>query len=81
MRAISIGQRRGLQQMASGILVGRAVWKEAITMNGDKRMEFLRHTAAQRLARLTSLCNALAKPYTEFYQAYAPSDWYRSYGA
>ncbi|MEO8357635.1 MAG: tagatose 1,6-diphosphate aldolase [Chloroflexota bacterium] len=65
---------------ASGIAVGRAVWKEAVMMNGDERMTFLRTTAKYRISRLTSLCHALAKPYTDFYQADAPFDWYRSYG-
>ena len=66
---------------ASGIAVGRAVWKEAVTMAGDERMTFLRTTALERISRLTSLCYALAKPYTDYYQAEAPFDWYRSYGA
>lgn len=64
---------------ASGIAVGRAVWKEAIMMAGDERMEFLRTTARQRIARLTSLCHALAKPYTDFYAADAPFDWFKTY--
>jgi tagatose 1,6-diphosphate aldolase len=64
---------------ASGIAVGRAVWKEAVTMNGDERLNFLRSTAKYRLSRLTSLCHALAKPYTDFYQADAPFDWYKTY--
>jgi tagatose-1,6-bisphosphate aldolase len=64
---------------ASGIAVGRAVWKEAVTMDGDARMGFLRTTAKYRLSRLTSLCHALAKPYTDFYQADAPFDWYKKY--
>jgi tagatose 1,6-diphosphate aldolase len=65
---------------ASGIAVGRAVWQEAITMRDDsERMHFLRATARQRISRLTSLCHALAKPYTEFYAAEAPFDWYKSY--
>ena len=64
---------------ASGIAVGRAVWKEAVTMNGDERMKFLQTTAKYRLSRLTSLCHALAKPYTDFYQADAPFDWYKTY--
>jgi tagatose 1,6-diphosphate aldolase len=66
---------------ASGIAVGRAVWKEAVMMDGDERIKFLRTTACQRIARLTSLCHALARPYTDFYQADAPFDWYQSYGA
>ena len=64
---------------ASGIAVGRAVWKEAVIMNSDERIEFLRTTAQQRLARLTSLCHALARPYTDFYTADTPFDWYKNY--
>ena len=64
---------------ASGIAVGRAVWKEAVTMTGDERMKFLRATAKYRLSRLTSLCHALAKPFTDFYEADAPFDWYKTY--
>ena len=64
---------------ASGIAVGRAVWKEAVMMEGDERIKFLRTTARQRISRLTSLCHALAKPYTDFYSADAPFDWYQSY--
>jgi tagatose-1,6-bisphosphate aldolase len=66
---------------ASGIAVGRAVWKEGVTLDGDERIKFLRTTARQRLSRLTSLCDALAKPYTDFYTAEAPFDWYRTYKA
>jgi tagatose-1,6-bisphosphate aldolase len=64
---------------ASGIAVGRAVWKEAVNMKGDERMEFLQTTARHRISRLTSLCHALAKPYTDFYTAEAPFDWYQTY--
>lgn len=64
---------------ASGIAVGRAVWKEAVTMNSDERMNFLRTTAKYRISRLTSLCHALAKPYADFYQADAPFDWYKTF--
>ena len=64
---------------ASGIAVGRAVWKEAVTMSSDDRLDFLRTTAKYRLSRLTSLCHALAKPYTDFYRVDAPYDWYKTY--
>lgn len=64
---------------ASGIAVGRAVWQEAVILNGAEKREFLNHVAYQRLARLTSLCHALARPYTDFYQANAPYDWYKTY--
>jgi hypothetical protein len=45
------------------------------------RGTFTRTTARQRISRLTSLCHALAKPYTNFYTADAPFDWYKFYGA
>ena len=64
---------------ASGIAVGRAVWKEAVTMSGEERLNFLQTTARRRIARLTSLCHALARPYTDLYQAEAPFDWYKTY--
>jgi tagatose-1,6-bisphosphate aldolase len=67
--------------VTSALAVGRAVWKEAVTMDSAERMNFLRATAHQRLSRLTSLCYALAKPYTDFYQANVPFDWSRSYRA
>ncbi|MBK8617600.1 MAG: tagatose 1,6-diphosphate aldolase [Anaerolineales bacterium] len=64
---------------ASGIAVGRAVWKEAVMMDGDERIKFLRTTARSRISRLTSLCHALAKPYTDFYTADAPFGWHVNY--
>ncbi|MFZ5911863.1 MAG: tagatose 1,6-diphosphate aldolase [Chloroflexota bacterium] len=64
---------------ASGIAVGRAVWKEAVTMEREERGMFLKTTARERLSRLTSLCAALARPFTDFYQTEAPFDWHRTY--
>jgi tagatose-1,6-bisphosphate aldolase len=64
---------------ASGIAVGRAVWQEAVTLAETERLAFLRSTARQRLARLTSLCHALAVPFTNYYSAAAPFDWCSTY--
>ena len=64
---------------ASGIAVGRAVWKEAVTLNPEERVIFLQTTARERISRLRSLCHALATPYTDFYTAEAPFDWYKTY--
>jgi tagatose 1,6-diphosphate aldolase len=75
LRQVSAACRAG----ASGIAVGRAVWKEAVSMQEDERLKFLRTTGKSRLARLTSLCHALAKPYTDFFQTEAPFDWYKIY--
>jgi len=64
---------------ASGIAVGRAVWQEAVAMTGQERAEFLVNKGLQRMERLTALCYALAKPWTDFYTAEAPFDWYKTY--
>ncbi len=64
---------------ASGIAVGRAVWQEAVALDGQPRLDFLHNIARERLTRLNSLCSALAKPWTDFYNAMAPYDWYKTY--
>jgi len=64
---------------ASGIAVGRAVWQEAVTMGIAERNAFLRTIAAERLTRLTALCMALAKPFTDYYETRVTFDWYKSY--
>jgi tagatose 1,6-diphosphate aldolase len=64
---------------ASGIAVGRAVWKEAVPMEVGERSAFLRSVGLDRLSRLASLCNALGKSFYDFYQSEAPYDWYQNY--
>jgi len=68
------------QQGASGVAVGRAVWKEAPLLKGQERADFLLQTARHRMERVTALCDALARPWTTYYQAAPPpADWYKSY--
>ena len=65
---------------ASGIAVGRAVWKEAVAMEPAARGAFLQTTARERLSRLTALCSALAKPWMDFYPPLKiDENWYREY--
>lgn len=73
LRQVAIACQAG----ASGIAVGRAVWQEAVSMDAAERQEFLRTTARVRLARLSCLCHALARPWTDFYTAEAPFAWYK----
>jgi tagatose 1,6-diphosphate aldolase len=75
LRQVTVACRAG----ASGVAVGRAVWKEAVTVSAGERVRFLQTTARQRMSRLTTLCHALAKPYTNFYTAEAPFNWYKNY--
>ncbi len=68
------------QAGASGIAVGRAVWQEAVEMEHAARTEFLHTIGRQRLARLTSLCHALARPWSDFYAAGdITPNWYQTY--
>jgi tagatose-1,6-bisphosphate aldolase len=67
------------QAGASGIAVGRAVWQEAVHMDGQARLDFLRTTGRERITRLNALCVALARPWTDFYSLEAPFDWYKNY--
>ena len=67
------------QAGASGVAVGRAVWKEAPTLQGEERTTFLRDVAQERMARITALCDALARPWTQVHTPEPVSeDWYRS---
>ena len=64
---------------ASGCAAGRAIWQEAVSLNGEARLAFLRTTGRERLTRLTELCSDLGKPVSDFYTAEAPFDWFRTY--
>lgn len=64
---------------SSGIAVGRAVWQEAVNLPSRERIDFLQTTARLRLSRLNSLCYSLARPFTDFYNAFAPFEWYKEY--
>ncbi len=76
LRQVTVACQRG----ASGVAVGRAVWQEAASLAGAARLDFLRGLARERMARVTALCDALARPWTSFF---APpvieSDWYARY--
>ncbi|RPI31857.1 MAG: hypothetical protein EHM70_10425, partial [Chloroflexota bacterium] len=65
---------------ASGVAVGRALWKEAVFLGGEDSRDFLQTTATQRMEHTKALCDALARPWSDFY---APpeiaSKWYKEY--
>lgn len=65
---------------ASGVAVGRAIWQEALPLSGEKRREYLQQVTRPRLEKLVSLCDAVARPWTEVYKIPAPGvDWYQNY--
>lgn len=76
--------RVACQQGASGVLAGRAVWKEAVGLQGDERRTFLVTTAADRLSQLAALVRQEARPWTDFHPGLADSvqeDWFLGYAA
>ncbi|MHC4703687.1 MAG: tagatose 1,6-diphosphate aldolase [Planctomycetota bacterium] len=63
---------------ASGVMAGRAVWAEAVTLDPAARNSFLRRVGRERMRRLRSLCDALARPSTEVYEPPELSyDWHK----
>lgn len=76
LRQVTIACQNG----ASGVAVGRAVWKEAVEVSGAERTNFLQGLARQRMARVMALCDALARPWTDFYAAEnIDGGWYERY--
>ena len=53
---------------ASGVAVGRAVWKEATELDPKDRGGFLLGTAAERMQRITKLVDKQAAPFTKYYE-------------
>jgi len=65
---------------ASGVAVGRAVWRETTDLAASERQAFLDGTARQRMQRVTALVEALARPWTDFYIPTPISpDWFVRY--
>ena len=69
--------RTACEAGASGVMAGRAVWKEAVTLDHLVRNVFLQSVAYERMRRLQSLCEALGRPFTDVYNApQLTYDWY-----
>lgn len=72
--------RIACQAGASGVIVGRAVWNEAITLRSEALQQFLSVTVPARLRELADVCAAYASPW---FTRVAPPDasltWYEKY--
>lgn len=65
---------------ASGVLAGRAIWKEAIARTTEARAEFLTQVGQDRLERLVAIVETHARPWTDFYTPAANrEEWYTDY--
>lgn len=52
---------------ASGVLAGRAIWKESIAVDSEERAEFLSNRGRERLERLSAIVEGNARPWSDFY--------------
>jgi tagatose 1,6-diphosphate aldolase len=76
LRQVEVACRAG----ASGVLAGRAVWKEAAELEGKERTDFLHTTAVERMERLTEVCNKTGRPWWEVYSPTSlEENWRRDY--
>lgn len=76
LRQVTVACQAG----ATGVAVGRAVWREATSLSGAERVAFLRGAARERMARITALCDALARPWHSYYAAPEVGPrWYATY--
>ncbi|MBZ0291680.1 MAG: tagatose 1,6-diphosphate aldolase [Anaerolineae bacterium] len=65
---------------ASGILGGRAIWKECIAMDAAGRQTFLQDVAAKRLAKLRQIVEENGKSWTDYFEPTPSSeDWFEHY--
>jgi tagatose 1,6-diphosphate aldolase len=72
--------RIACQAGASGVIVGRAIWKEAVALQGAERIQFLATTGQTRMAELTSICREHATPWFDrIQQPDASYDWFANY--
>jgi tagatose 1,6-diphosphate aldolase len=53
---------------ASGVIAGRAFWKEAVTADRGARNGFLAGEATERFCRLRAICDASARPFQHLLQ-------------
>jgi tagatose-1,6-bisphosphate aldolase len=68
---------------ASGVLVGRSVWKEAVHLQGAERTAWLHQTGVARMQRLVDIVESTARPWRErsplLAQAEPGPGWYLDY--
>lgn len=68
------------QAGASGVIVGRAVWAEAVELQGQARSDFLSDVAVKRMKELASVCAEFARSWKKSVETPTGSiDWYENY--
>jgi len=60
--------RVACQNGATGVIAGRAIWTEAIAMQGEERLNFLQTTALERMVELANICTEHATSVFDYIQ-------------
>jgi tagatose 1,6-diphosphate aldolase len=69
------------QSGASGVIVGRSVWSEAVELQGDQRAHFLQTVARQRMEDLSHVCTTCATDWhSKISLPQSTPVWYETYG-
>lgn len=72
--------RVACQNGCSGFLVGRALWKDSVHLQGDHRNVFLHSVGSRRWQTLQAIAEAYAHPWFERYGAIEVDEhWYKDY--
>lgn len=65
---------------ASGVMAGRAIWKEAVELDGGVKKHFLAETAPRRMSEMTDVCRRYAKPWMGYFEFPPIHDkWFTDY--
>lgn len=76
MRQVAVACQAG----ASGVAVGRAVWRETTSLAPEEMENFLSNVAGERMRRITELVDALAIPWMNFFESPSVTpEWFQSY--
>jgi tagatose 1,6-diphosphate aldolase len=64
----------------AGFVVGRSIWKEAVTLPPEERVQFLSITGRQRFRRLADIVQSSAHAWQDRYTLPMPDEnWYRTF--
>ena len=64
----------------SGFLAGRAVWREAVYLQREERLAFLRKTGRARFQELVDIATSCGKPWSDWYEFPIVNErWYVTY--
>lgn len=64
---------------ASGVMVGRAVWAEAVLLDGEARQHFLQTTGRSRMRALASICDLYGSAWMDRQPPFSlDAGWYQS---